>query len=89
MSDRLPMSFAVYASLWDRIVFAWHGLRYRTSEIMPADEGALLIECTCGGHAQIRRQDDGFAEVELATCRRWVLLRKLQRAALPAARALP
>jgi hypothetical protein len=89
MRDSLRTGFLVHASLMDRFLFWVHGVRFRTLEIMPTNDGALHFECSCGGHAQVRRRDDGSADVEIATCRRGAALIKLQRLPLPRATALP
>lgn len=75
---------------WWRLRAWWHAQLFHPTEVMPAPDGALLIECSCGGHGQVKRNDDGTATVTEATCPLWrwrFLCRPVIE--LPKARALP
>ncbi len=87
--DRLAMT--VYWSRWDRFRLWLHGRIYRTLDIAADGDGGLLISCSCGGHASVRRLDDGRTAVGEVTCGLWARLkaRKVRRPCVPAARALP
>lgn len=74
------MNFIAWSSRWEAFRFWLHRKLYKTLDITPAsDVGGLLIDCSCGGCAQVWRADDGDTVVDVATCPAWILLMKGQQ----------
>jgi hypothetical protein len=86
---KVRTEFKVNISLLDRLRLWWHGKRYRITETMSVGDGAILIECSCGGHAQIQIEDHVNGAVEFATCWQWQFVQHLQRKRLPCAKVRP
>lgn len=55
---------------WWRLRAWWHANLYRPAMVMPTEEG-FIVECSCGGHGQVRRNGDGTSTVTDATCPLW------------------
>ncbi len=70
-------SFTVYWSHYDRFRLWLHGKLYRPVDFIPFD-GALLIKCSCGGFAHVRRNDDGTSAVGEVTCALWVRIKRIK-----------
>lgn len=83
---KVRTEFKVHISLLDRIRLWRHGQRYQITEIIPAGNGAILLACSCGGHAQIQIGGHVNGAVEHATCWRWKFVQQLQRKTLPRAK---
>lgn len=72
-------------SRWDRFRLWLHGRLYHAIEIIES-EGGLLIQCSCGGHALVRRLDDGMTSVGEATCGFWARIKRGWRPWIPTSR---
>lgn len=69
----------------DKLCVFLHDVRFKVIEVMPGGENSVLMECSCGGHVQIRHDNDGGgARIGLATCAKWKLLMKREQ--LPVAK---
>ncbi len=56
---------------WWRLRAWWHANLYHPTEVTPTGDDGFLVECSCGGHGQIRRNGDGTSTVTDATCPLW------------------
>lgn len=66
---------------------AWlHANLFHPTEVTPAGDDAFLVECSCGGHGQVRLNGDGNATVTEATCPLWKYRLRCRPLLLPTAR---
>lgn len=67
----------------------WHAQWYKPTDVTPFDDNSCLVNCSCGGYAQLERQADGLVKVTYTTCPVWRWARRARPLRLPVARALP
>lgn len=73
---------------WWRLRAWWHANLYQPAAVVPGEDGRFIVECSCGGHGEVRSNGDGTATVTDATCPLWAWRYRVRPLLLPVVRVI-